>query len=139
MHMKRNRSRWLFPLFPIAAVALFSLVVMLLWNAIIPGLIGWTTLTYWKAMGLLVLSKVLFSGFPCRRGGHPGPPWAQGRHAGMRMAWWRNLTEEEREQLKERHREWRTTWEGITPEERARNKEAWKARCGGGQPGKNPA
>ena len=128
----------LFPLIPIAAVAVFSLVVMLLWNAIVPGITGWAALTYWKAMGLLVLSKILFSGFPCRRGGHGGPPWAQGRHAGMRMAWWRNLSEEEREQWKERRKEWQATWAAMAPEDRAKLKETWKARCGGWQQGKDP-
>lgn len=138
MNMNRyRRFRWLFPLIPITAIALISLVVMLLWNAVVPGLTGWAALTYWKAMGLLVLCKILFSGFPCRRGGPGGPPWVQGRHAGMRMAWWRNLSEEEREQWKERRKEWRATWEGMAPADRAKYKESWKARCHGGFRGKD--
>ncbi len=119
-----SRRRWLFPLIPITAIAIFSLVVMLLWNAIIPGLTGWALLTYWKAMGLLVLSKILFSGFPGRRRGHCGP-----QHAHLRNAWWRNLSEEEREQWKERRREWKATWHGMSMEERAKMKETWKDRC----------
>lgn len=123
-----RRRRWLFPLIPIVAIALFSLVVMLLWNAIIPGLTGWALLTYWKAMGLLVLSKILFSGFPGRRGGPGGPPWAR-HHAGMREAWWRNLSEEEREQWKDRRKDWREKWCSMSGEERAKFKESWKDRC----------
>ncbi len=47
----------------IAAVAIFGLVVMLLWNSIIPMVIGWGALTYLQAVGLLVLCRVLFGGF----------------------------------------------------------------------------
>lgn len=137
--MYRFRRRFfLFPLIPIAAIALFSLVVMLLWNAVIPGLTGWAMLTYWKAMGLMVLSKILFGGFPHRRFGHGGPGRAW-HHHGMRMAWWRNLSEEEREQWKERRKEWRETWQHMGPEQRAKYKEAWKARCGGWPGEKNPS
>ncbi|HMU14052.1 MAG: hypothetical protein JST41_03635 [Bacteroidetes bacterium] len=128
----------LFPLIPIAAVAVFSLVVMLLWNAIIPGITGWAVLSYWKAMGLLVLCKILFSGPPGRRFGPGGGHWA-GRRAGMRMAWWRNLSPEEREQWQERRKEWRATWQGMDPEQRAKFKASWKARCGGWQEKNDPA
>lgn len=123
-----RRRRWLFPLIPLLALALFSAVVMLLWNAIIPGLSGWAALTYWKAMGLLVLCKILFGGFPAKRHGHGRPGWAHHR-ARMRMAWWRNLSEEEREQWKERRREWHATWRGMGAEERAKMKAGWKERC----------
>jgi hypothetical protein len=77
-----RRRPWLFAFIPLAAIALFGGVVMLPWNAIIPGITGWALLTYWKAVGLLVLSKILFSGFPGRGCGHGGPPWARhGAHA----------------------------------------------------------
>lgn len=123
------RSHRFFPLFPIIAILFFSGVVMLLWNAIIPGLTGWALLTYWKAMGLLVLCKILFGGLPCRRGARGGPPWAH-RHPRMRMAWWRNLSEEEREQWKERRREWKAKWQAMSAEDRIKMKRNWKGRCG---------
>ena len=111
-----RRRRWLFPLIPIVAIAAFSLVVMLLWNAIIPGLTGWALLTYWKAVGLLILSKILFSGFPGRRGGHCGP--SSMGHRGMRAKWM-----EHKEEL-------RAKWAGMNEEERAKFKGAWSGRCG---------
>jgi len=46
----------------IAAIFLFTLVVMLLWNALIPALFKGPVVTYWQTLGLLVLSKILFSG-----------------------------------------------------------------------------
>ncbi|OIQ15799.1 MAG: hypothetical protein BM557_10890 [Flavobacterium sp. MedPE-SWcel] len=39
-----------------------SALVMWLWNAILPDLIGVNEVGYWQAMGLLLLSKILFGG-----------------------------------------------------------------------------
>jgi hypothetical protein len=124
-----RRRRWLFPLIPLVAIAVFSLVVMLLWNAVIPGLTGWALLTYWKAVGLLILSKILFGGFPGHRGGHGGPPWMRNRH--MRKHWWKNMSEEDRERWKQRRHDWREKWGHMDEAQRARFKEQWKQRCGG--------
>ena len=37
-----------------------SQVVMSLWNWLVPSVIGWKTIDFWQALGLLVLSRVLF-------------------------------------------------------------------------------
>ncbi len=49
-------------LFVIVAIFGFAAVTMLLWNWLIPTLFSGPVITYWQAMGLLVLSKLLFSG-----------------------------------------------------------------------------
>jgi len=70
----------------LAAIAVLGIVVMLLWNAIVPGLfLGVRSLDYRQALGLLVLSRILFGGFR-GRGGMPGRRW-------QRLE---NLTAEER-------------------------------------------
>ena len=46
----------------VAAAFLFTYLVMLLWNALVPELFNGPVLTYWQALGILVLSKILFSG-----------------------------------------------------------------------------
>jgi hypothetical protein len=46
----------------IAAVALFGFVVQQLWNSLIPAIIGWHAITFWQAVGILLLSKILFGG-----------------------------------------------------------------------------
>lgn len=46
----------------IAAAFGFTLVVMLLWNALVPELFKGPELGYWQTLGLLILSKILFSG-----------------------------------------------------------------------------
>ena len=47
-------------LFGVLAVLVFTLAVMLLWNRLMPLIFGLTTITFWQALGLLVLSKILF-------------------------------------------------------------------------------
>ena len=46
----------------VAAAFLFTYLVMLLWNALVPDLFNGPVLTYWQSLGILVLSKILFSG-----------------------------------------------------------------------------
>jgi hypothetical protein len=51
-------------LFPgiIAIFAAFSLMVMLLWNAVLPTLLGAPDINYLQAAGLLALCRILFGG-----------------------------------------------------------------------------
>src|SRR5215470_12373017 len=75
--------------------ALFGFVVMQLWNWVMPAVFGWHAITFWQAVGLLLLSKLLFGGF---RGG-----WGHGRHwrRGMRERW-EQMTPEQREHFRAR-------------------------------------
>jgi Protein of unknown function (DUF3106) len=84
-----------------AFVAAVSLVVMLLWNALVPSLFSGPVLGFWQAVGLLVLCRILFGGFR-GRGGPPG--WKHHR------AWhdrWQRMTPEERERFRESFRNWK--------------------------------
>jgi hypothetical protein len=47
----------------LAFIAVITLILMLLWNALLPAIFGLTSITYWQALGLFILSKILFSGF----------------------------------------------------------------------------
>lgn len=49
--------------FGILFLGLFSLLVLLLWNWLMPAIFGLTTINYLQALGLLVFSKILFFGF----------------------------------------------------------------------------
>lgn len=44
----------------IALLAALVAVTMWLWNALIPDIIGWKSITYWQAAGLLVLTHLIF-------------------------------------------------------------------------------
>ncbi len=74
----------------LGAVA-FSGVVMLLWNATITPIFHISAITLWQAAGLLLLSKILFSGFK----GRNRMGWHHKRQ--MMFAHCQNLTEEQKE------------------------------------------
>lgn len=77
--------------------SLLGFVVMSLWNWLMPLLFGLTTITFWQAIGLFVLAKILFGGWKGHHGGH-GPRnkyWAQ-----RFKAKWENMSEEEREKYR---------------------------------------
>lgn len=95
--------------FFVAAVAMILIaggVVMLLWNAIVPDLFHAPSIGYWQAVGLLVLTHILFRGFG---------RWKHGRHA-MYSSHWKHKLEEK--------------LAAMSPEEREQFKAEWKRRCG---------
>jgi len=42
-------------------------IVLHLWNWLLPSLFGWREITFWQAVGLLALCRVLFGGFGWHR------------------------------------------------------------------------
>lgn len=90
------------PLF-ILGVFVFGAIVMLLWNNVLAPVVHISTITFWQALGILVLSKILFGGF---RGGG----W------GSRRSYWRQRMMQK--------------WDNMTPEEREKFKNEWRNRCG---------
>ncbi|MCX2477457.1 hypothetical protein OQY15_00040 [Pedobacter sp. MC2016-15] len=94
----RNRKKYFFIPFGIAALlALVSYVVMLLWNNLLPEIMNVKTITFWQAMGIFILCKILF-GFG--KGGGGGA-WGK-RHMVERF---KNMTPDERHEFKERMKE----------------------------------
>jgi hypothetical protein len=85
----------------VLAVAAVSFVVMSLWNWLMPALFGWQLISFWQALGLLVLSRILFGGFR----GRPG----------YGMHWRRRMAER---------------WEQMSPEEREKFRAGMRGRCG---------
>jgi hypothetical protein len=60
----------------------FGWLVMLLWNWLMPMLFGLKGITYWQAFGIVILSKLLFSGVGGHHKGHHGPYGHHGFHRG---------------------------------------------------------
>src|SRR5947208_1354947 len=92
--------KWLFIVAPLAlaALALFIAlggeVVKWLWNWLLPPLFGWHAITFWQALGLLALCRILFGGL-----GLQGSPGSRIRR---RMAdRWTAMSPEERERLRQ--------------------------------------
>jgi len=75
-------------------VAVIGFVVMSLWNWLMPALFGWKLISYWQALGLIILSRILFGGFrgAVGRGGY----W---RHRKMERC--EKMTPEERERFRQ--------------------------------------
>jgi len=44
----------------IIALAAISAIIMFLWNLIIPGILGLATINFWQALGLFILTRILF-------------------------------------------------------------------------------
>ncbi len=79
--------------FAALAVLLLGYVVMSLWNAVLPAVTGLHTISLLQALGLLVLSRILFGGLRGRGYG--------GRHWRARMQErWQQMTPEERERFR---------------------------------------
>jgi hypothetical protein len=88
-------------------IAVGGEIVRLLWNWLLPPLFGWREITFWQAIGLLALCRILFGGFG--RGGGPYRSNLRQRMAD-RMAdrvaeRWQHMTPEERERFRQRLRE----------------------------------
>ncbi len=49
-------------IFIIGLAILFGFVIMWLWNWLMPMIFGLTTLTYWEAVGIFILFKILLGG-----------------------------------------------------------------------------
>ncbi|AZQ64501.1 hypothetical protein EI427_20515 [Flammeovirga pectinis] len=48
--------------FGIIAISLITTVFMFLWNWLMPVIFGLTTISFFQSLGLLVMSKIIFSG-----------------------------------------------------------------------------
>jgi hypothetical protein len=84
-------------------IAIGGEIVLHLWNWLLPPLFGWRDITFWQALGLLALCRILFGGF--------------GFHSSGRSNVRRRMAER---------------WEHMTPEERERFRQSWRGRCGFG-------
>jgi hypothetical protein len=77
----------------------FGEAVLHLWNWLMPALFGLHPITYWQALGLLILCWILFGG----QRGFMGRGMHRRRHMGER---WQKMTPEEREKFRARMRAW---------------------------------
>jgi hypothetical protein len=98
--------KWLFVAAPVGFAVFITIggwIVMSLWNWLGPELFGLRQVTFWQALGLLVLCRILFGGFG---------PGGGGRHS-----------RKSRDRMSER-------WMNMTPEERESLRQSWRGRMG---------
>lgn len=102
------RRKWIFVV-PLAILGILVFVaigggaVLQLWNWLLPPLFGWHPITFWQALGILALCRILFGG--------------SGWHGSVRSNVRRRMAER---------------WERMSPEERERLRQGWRERCGFG-------
>ena len=101
-----NWSRRRFMFIPAVLIGLFGLsaLIMFLWNLVIPVVLHVSAISYWQAMGLFILSRILFGRF------HFHGPDGRSSHFN--------------------HPELKDKLLNMTDEERTQFKEQWKQRCG---------
>jgi cytochrome b subunit of formate dehydrogenase len=98
----RGQKIAFFVLMGLLAILVFGGVVMLLWNNVLAAVVNVHAITFPQALGLLILSKILFGGF-------------RGAYAGRRHYWKQRMTEK---------------WNNMSPQEREKFKTEWQRRCG---------
>lgn len=94
--------------------ALAGWVVKSLWNAVLVDAIGARPLSFWQALGLLLLCRILLGHWGPRRrprwsDGGPGSPAGPASPGGS----------------------WRDKWRSMTPQQREMFRSHWRARCAG--------
>jgi len=81
----------------------FGYVVQFLWNGVMPAIFGVAHLTFWRAIGLLLLARILVGGFHPRHGGH----WGR-RHGLSRRQyedWWSDVGQQSFQEYASAHTE----------------------------------
>ncbi|MCL1934541.1 MAG: hypothetical protein FWF53_12105 [Candidatus Azobacteroides sp.] len=95
----------------LAIMAGAGVVVLLLWNALIPSIFGWSAINFWQAMGLFVLCRILFGNFD----GSRLFAWTHGYHKNPIREKWERMSNEEREKFI-RHRYWDHRFHRFDPD-----------------------
>lgn len=90
-------------------IFLVGYLVFALWNYLVPSLFNGPVISFWQALGLLLLSKILFGGFK------GGKMWKEGCDCRGNKYWKEKMESE---------------MAHMTPEEKEKVKEAFKKRCG---------
>jgi hypothetical protein len=103
MRPHTEKSRLLLaPLF-IAAFAGIGFITMFLWNSLMPYLFQLPLISFWQALGLLILSRLLF-GFNTHWGHRDAHDRAQLREK------MKNMDPQEREEFRKRWNQHRPSW-----------------------------
>lgn len=93
------------PLFLVAMLALLGGLVTWLWNWLMPEIFGLSELSFWQAVGLVVLCRLLVGNVGLGMGHHHhhhGHGRCEGGQNKLRERW-ENMSPEERQQIIDRH------------------------------------
>jgi hypothetical protein len=106
------RGRFIFiPIAVAAFLSLISFVVMQLWNNLLPGILHVTAITFWQAMGIFILCKILFGFGKGGRGFGGRGPWMRQRMEER----FKNMTPEQKEKFKQKMSDRMCGWREWNP------------------------
>jgi hypothetical protein len=97
--------------------AVFGVVVMLLWNILMPQIFALPILNYWQAAGLLILARVLFGGIGHgfgRRGAFGSGEDRLFNHGNKFREKWMNMSADERKEFIEKEKDFFKTHRGFS-------------------------
>jgi hypothetical protein len=112
MRQRVKKLIWIAPLAIVGIVVFVAIggtVVLLLWNWLLPPLFGWHQISFWQALGLLALCRILFGSF--------------GGRGVSRSSVRRRVVDRVADRMADR-------WEKMTPEERERFRQGIREHCG---------
>jgi hypothetical protein len=89
-----------FVMMGLVAIAGFGAITMLLWNWLMPCIFGLTAISFWQALGLLALGRILLGGIGI--GGKHRMGMNKHRNP-IRERWMKMTPEERKEFVKKRH------------------------------------
>jgi hypothetical protein len=109
---KNMKRRWFFMglkfvSFAVLAVIACGWIVMSLWNWLLPSLFGFGVISFWQALGVILLTRLLVGGLFKRR--HRGGHWKS--RMGYRYG---NMSPEEQANFRCGARHWKAHWEVAT-------------------------
>jgi hypothetical protein len=93
-----KRMIWMVPLAILGIVIFITIggeVVMHLWNWNLPALFGWPQITFWQALGLFALCRILFGDLGMRGSHRSNSRWRMAESC-------KPMTPEERERIRQR-------------------------------------
>jgi hypothetical protein len=106
----------------IGIVALFAVTALffVLWNWLVPAIFNGPVITFWQSLGILVLSKILFSGVWKHKSHYSGYPHSEWRKRFEEKM--KNMSDEEKERFKAKFRH-RPYWFEPMDDEKREDKE----------------
>jgi hypothetical protein len=97
---------------------IFGYFVMLLWNWLMPGIFGLVTITFWQAVGIIILARIFFGNFKRKHHDSFRKPWfkhrsyqcgSKGKHSWKNWRHYESFWEEEGEPAFQKYVERKST------------------------------
>ena len=107
-HPTPGRFKWIAILVIPIIVLIICWLVMILWNAILPDVLPVKAITYRQAIGIFILSRILFGSLRFH------PSWHRPKFVNHLRERWKSMTPEEKENFRE---DWRNRFNRCGPEE----------------------